>query len=67
MSTITFSPYGSSGITVSYVKRRRAVGVYGWYDSFVGLEGGEMSLSDFLAQLGVSDADLRYVLRERAT
>ena len=57
---------GASGIRVSYTKSRRALELSGWFDHFVGIEGGEVGLAEFLSALGVSDRDLRAVLRERS-
>lgn len=47
----------ASGITVEYIKRRRAIYLHGHYDHFVGIEGVEIALGDFLRQLGVTLPD----------
>jgi len=48
-----------SGIVVEYVRRRRVLGLYGWYDNFVGIEGDEIALGDFLKRLGITVDDVR--------
>jgi hypothetical protein len=51
-----------SGVMVAYVKSRRLVRVGGWYDSFVGIEGFEKPLAEFLTELGITDSDVRRAL-----
>lgn len=55
----------SSGVKVSYTKSRRELFIAGWYDHYVGIESAQIGLTDFLDALGISDTDLRAVLRER--
>ena len=45
-----------SGVTVEYVKSRDTFYVFGWYDSIVGIEGGEISRAEFERQLGIPPA-----------
>jgi hypothetical protein len=40
------------------VKSRKVICVNGWYDTIVGIEGGEMSLDAFCEQLGIQRKDL---------
>ena len=42
-----------AGITITYTKSRDAYYVSGWYDSMVGIEGGEISRAEFERQLGI--------------
>ena len=49
---ITFGA-GREGIDITYVKSRGVLQVGGWYDSMVALEGGEITLRDFLTRLGI--------------
>lgn len=49
-TTVTFSPYGTSGIRMVINKKKRTLDIYGWYDSMVGISGGEISL-DTLTEL----------------
>jgi len=51
-----------SGIEVVYVKSRRLIRVSGWYDSFVGIDGFEKSLADFLTELGITESDVHRAL-----
>lgn len=43
-----------SGIMVSYTKSTNKIYISGWYDSFVGIEGKEWDLADFLNELGIT-------------
>jgi len=51
-----------SGIQVEYIKRRKALYLFGWYDHCVGIEGGEIALLDFCKQLGINGKDLKELL-----
>ena len=51
---IQFSEYESSGIKVTFVKRRQTLDFFGWFDHFVGIEGGSMELGKFLRTLGIT-------------
>ena len=39
----------NSGIRLTINKGRRTLSVFGWYDSMIGIEGGEIALADLLA------------------
>ena len=45
--------YGGSGITIEYVKSRDVFYISGWYDSFVGIEGGVLTRAEFEERLGI--------------
>jgi hypothetical protein len=38
---------------------------YGWYDTYVGIEGGQIALEQFLDTLGVSTRDLKKIIKNR--
>ena len=59
-----FSEFDSSGIKIHYTKSRKTIDVFGWYDRIVGIEGGEISLLDFIKQLEISVKDLKKVIKE---
>ena len=50
--------WGHSGISIEYTKCRRELYFFGWYDSYVGIEGGAMTLCDFLDTLGITLKDV---------
>jgi hypothetical protein len=52
----------NSGIMIEYVFGTQMIYISGWYDTFVGIEGTEMKLGDFLKELGVKPKDLRKIL-----
>jgi hypothetical protein len=47
-STVLFSTKGSgrSGIRIDVNKGRRTLSIGGWYDTYVGIESGEISLDE---------------------
>jgi len=42
-----------SGIKVEYVKSRNKIGIFGWYDTYVEIEGFEMDFDEFCEKLGI--------------
>lgn len=68
MSTIDTSKRAGydSGVLIDYTKSRRRISVFGW-QGIVGLHDTyAWTLRAFLDELGVSDTDLRAVIRDRA-
>lgn len=61
---LTFGANQRSGVQVVYTKSRRALSVRGWYDGFVGIEGGEVSLATFLNRLGITAQDCARALTD---
>ena len=51
------------GISVRYVKSRRVLLIGGWFDGSVGIEGGEVPLSEFLKGLDITRLDCLAALR----
>lgn len=64
---IAASADGSSGVDVTYVKRRRTLLLGGWYDGMFGIYTGDadIPLAEFLDRLGISDSDIRKARKER--
>lgn len=56
--------YSSSGICVEYIKSRRTIYIDGWYDSGVGIQGGEFDLSKFFGMLGITRKDCKKAFKE---
>lgn len=57
-----------SGISIRHVRSKELICVHGWYDTFVGIEGFSMPLSEFLERLGVNlhkTVTKAAILRER--
>ena len=42
-----------SGIQVTYCKSRNELSFFGWYDHYVGIEGGTISVPEFMEKLGI--------------
>ena len=43
----------NSGVKIEYVKSRKMLYIYGWYDGFVGIEPVQYTLDEFCKQLGI--------------
>jgi len=52
----------SEGITIQYTKSRRMLNIHGHYDHYVGIEGAEIPLGEFLTRLGVTLKDCEKAL-----
>ncbi len=63
--TMLFIPKdaNSSGIDITYTGRKRLLDIGGWYDGNVGLQGRQLSLTEFCRELGITAADLRATIK----
>jgi hypothetical protein len=52
-----------SGIDVTYIKSANTLRIGGWYDSMVGISGGEIHLAKFFNQLGIAEKDCRQAFK----
>ena len=50
---VEFGTNQSAGIRIEYIQRRKILYIRGWFDHFVGIEGGEIALVEFCKQLGI--------------
>jgi hypothetical protein len=48
----------SSGIQVVYVKSKKRISLFGWYDHYVGIQGGSMPIKEFCEKLNITAKDL---------
>jgi hypothetical protein len=48
-----------SGIEVTYIPRLGILRIGGWYDSMVGLDGGEFRLHELFQLLGITEQDAK--------
>lgn len=46
-----------AGIDVTYFYKTKEIGISGWYDTCVGIEGAMMPLRDFFEALGITKED----------
>ena len=53
-----------SGISVTFVRSRGTLYISGWYDSFVGIEGEGVTLSEFFRLVGITLKDCEKAFRE---
>ena len=63
-STEYASPWGNSGIKVTWTPTANRLDITGWYDHFVGIEGGSLTLGEFFQRLGITEKHCRRALRE---
>ena len=49
---------GREGIVVEFVRRRKAIHIFGWYETFCGMENLDLPLEEFCRQLGIRRRDL---------
>lgn len=52
-----------SGIDITYIKSANTLRIGGWYDSMVGISGGEIHLAKFFNQLGITEKDCRQAFK----
>lgn len=52
-----------SGIDITYIKSTNTLRIGGWYDSMVGISGGEISLADFFSKLGITEKDCKQTFK----
>lgn len=45
--------HGTSGLGIEYIKRRKMLIIFGWYDSCVGISPVAIPLDEFIAKLGI--------------
>jgi hypothetical protein len=64
-ATMGTSASERAGVRVQFAPNRsrsRQVAIWGWYDSYAGIEGHEYSLRELLTGLGITLADCRRAL-----
>lgn len=49
----------TSGVGITYIKRRNVLRIGGWCDSYVGIEGQTMGVPEFCEKLGITEKDLK--------
>jgi hypothetical protein len=56
----------NSGITVTWTPSASRLDISGYFDEFVGIEGGSFTLSEFFRKLGITEKDVRKAFKEVA-
>jgi len=56
-----------SGITITWTPSASRLDISGYFDEFVGIEGGSFQLSEFFVELGITEKDVRKALKEVAS
>lgn len=60
------SPVGSNGIAIVWKKKDHTLNFSGWFDSFVGIEGGVLSLREFFDRLNITEKDCKDAFNEES-
>ena len=47
------------GIDIRWTRSSQRLDIGGWYDSFVALDGGSVSLREFFDRLGITEKDCK--------
>jgi len=55
---ITDPDWKHSGISIAINKKNRSFYVSGWYDSFIGIDGAEIKLDDFIRLFARSNKEV---------
>ena len=55
-----------TGVIIEYVKSRKMLYIYGWYDGY-GIKGVQYTLDEFCEQLGIKRSDIRQKERMKKT
>ena len=51
------SYFKSNGITITYIKSKKLLRIFGWHGSVGLTDSYEISLADFMKQLGISNKE----------
>ena len=46
-----------SGVSITWTPSAKRIDISGWYDSFVGIAPGSMTLMEFFSKLGIKKKD----------
>lgn len=56
---IAESSDGDDGIDITWVASKQRLDIHGWFDGFVGIEGGSITLREFFDRLGIKERDCK--------
>lgn len=54
----------SSGITITWTPSASRLDISGYFDEFVGIEGGSFTLAEFFKKLGITKKDVDKAFKE---
>lgn len=57
---------GSSGISITWTPSASRLDISGYFDDFVGIEGGSFTLAEFFKELGITKKDIDKAFKEMA-
>jgi hypothetical protein len=61
---LTDDKWRFSGITIEWFKTSQRLDIYGYYDTYVGIEGGSLTLRQFFDLFGITEKDCAKAFRE---
>jgi hypothetical protein len=56
----------NTGITITWTPSASRLDISGYFDEFVGIEGGSFTLAEFFKELGITEKDIRKAFKEMA-
>jgi hypothetical protein len=56
----------NTGITITWTPSASRLDINGYFDEFVGIEGGSFTLAEFFKDLGITEKDVRKAFKEVA-
>jgi DNA-binding transcriptional regulator PaaX len=57
----------NTGITITWTPSASRLDISGYFDDFVGIEGGSFTLAEFFKELGITEKDVRKAFKEVAS
>jgi hypothetical protein len=54
----------NSGITITWTPSASRLDISGYFDEFVGIEGGSFTLAEFFRALGIIEKDVKMAFKE---
>jgi hypothetical protein len=54
----------NTGITITWTPSASRLDISGYFDEFVGIEGGSFTLAEFFKELGITEKDVKKALKE---
>lgn len=57
----------NSGIDITWTPSASRLDISGYFDEFVGIEGGSFTLAEFFKELGITEKDARKAFKEVAS
>jgi hypothetical protein len=54
----------NTGITITWTPSASRLDISGYFDDFVGIEGGSFTLAEFFKEMGITEKDVKNALKD---